>query len=111
MRFPSSLALFFTLDGARCQGTPGPVPRRVDLENVTYTASIRRGPPLCIAESSVTYTRFESSNPAFAMLFATRGPQTLTPVLDRFALGWLSAGLMTCPPNPIPVGVVTRCPS
>ena len=104
------LSVEFTTDGARCQGTPGLRRfRRVDLENVRYTASIRRGPPLCVAESSVTFDRFSSPDAAFANLFATAGAQTLVPVLDRFALGWLNSPLLVCPPDFRFLGVRSRC--
>ncbi len=102
----------FNTDGARCGGTRRPMLHRaVHLQNVVYTATFRAGPPACVASSSVTFT-FDSPDAAFANLFATAGEQTLTPILDRYALGWLNRGpLMECPPNPRFGGVRSRCGS
>jgi hypothetical protein len=109
-----TLDVEFTTSAARCQGTQGDIPHRlVTLTNVVYSGSVMAGPPACVNGSSVDVTRyrFETHDPAFAALFATRGPQTLLPILDRFALGWATSAPMTCPPGPIVRGSTSRCPS
>lgn len=118
--FPT-LTVFFTTDAARCQGTPGAMPPRVvTLRNVKYTGTIRSGsPPACISNSSVTWDTFSSDDPGFHTLFLTKGPQTLLPILDRFALTWLAAIPRAvpspvspfCPPFPVLAGTTSRCPS
>jgi hypothetical protein len=111
MVFPT-LDVEFTTDSARCQGTQGLLAHRlVTLTNVVYSASIQPGPPACISNSSVTGYTFESHDPGFTALFTTAGPQTLLPILDRYALGWASSLPRTCPPTPTFGGTTSRCPS
>jgi hypothetical protein len=108
-----TLDVEFTTSAARCPGTQGEILHRlVSLTNVVYNGQVVAGPPACVSSSRVNATyRFESHDPAFATLFATRGPQTLLPILDRLALGWATATPMVCPPAPIVRGSVARCPS
>jgi len=122
--FPN-LVLDFRTSGVRCQGTQGVIAHRlVTLTNVQYTATIESGSSLgCMRNSSVaTVYTFHSDDPGFATLFATRGPQTLLPILDRYVLGWLASipvpppspsptPTTTCPPAPTFGGTTTRCPS
>jgi len=111
MVFPT-LDVEFTTSGARCQGTQGQLAHRlVTLTNVVYTASIQPGPPACVRNSAVTGYTFESHDPGFTTLFTTAGPQTLLPILDRYALGWATSIPRTCPPTPTLGGTTSRCPS
>jgi hypothetical protein len=110
MAFPD-LKVEFSTDGARCGAVHGRLDHRpVFLHNVVYTASMRPGPPPCIVSSTVTFDRdFDSRDPAIANLFAAQGVRTLTPILDRYALGWANDALRHCPPEPVFVGVRSRC--
>lgn len=122
MKFPD-LVVDFTTSGARCGGSQAVITgRSVSLTDVNYTNTIRSNrPPSCVIGSSVTWNIFNSADPGFATLFATRGPQTLLPILDRYVLGWLASiprpsptvspsPPPTCPPVPTFGGATSRCP-
>jgi hypothetical protein len=118
--FPN-LVVDFTTSAVRCQGTQGELPQRsVVLRNVKYTASIQSGSsPACVSSSVVTWDSFDSLDPGFHTLFLTRGPQTMLPILDSYALGWAasipspvpSPPPVFCPPTPTLGGTTSRCPS
>jgi hypothetical protein len=110
MIFPS-LDVEFTTDGARCRGGRGRIAHRlVTLTHVVYNATLDAGPPPCVRTSSVTDYTFESHDPGFNTLFTTAGPQTLLPILDRYALAWATTPPMTCPPAPRISANTSRCP-
>ncbi len=113
LTFPT-LTVIFTTDAARCQGSQGLLPNRsVTMTNVKYTASISSGSsPACIGSSFVTWIQFQTNDPAYSSLFQLRGPQTMLPILDRFALGWAASvpSSASCPPVPIFGGTTARCP-
>lgn len=114
----SRLVLEFTTDGARCPGgVRGARPATVTLTNVSYNGRVRRDvTPNCVEDSSVTFGSrdFFTTDARFATLFATQGPQTVLPILDRFMLGWATLPQNTCPPFPTFAGITpggsSRCP-
>jgi hypothetical protein len=108
----TSLDVEFTTNGGGCQGSTQGVRahRLVTLTNVLYTASIQNSSPACVRNSSVTFDNFFSRDPQFTTLFTTAGPQTLLPILDRYALGWAGSLPRTCPPTPTLGGTRSRCP-
>ena len=118
LTFPN-LQVDFTTSGMRCNGPPADRPqRRVLLVDVKYTGDPRAHlSPACIQSSSVDFMPLISSgeDPDFMRLFATRGPQTLLPILDRFVLGWATSNpAVTCPVSLTfagATGTTSRCPS
>jgi len=115
-----NLTVAFTTDSNRCPGgSLGIRTPTVTLTDVRYRNNMRFGSPACVSNSSVTGYTFFTTDPAFATLFATSGPQTLLPILDRYVLGWGATiparpssppSPATCPPRPILGGTTSRCP-
>jgi hypothetical protein len=117
--FPT-LIVDFTMDGARC-GVGGVRHPRVTITNLVYTNRIDFTTLACVRTSAVNvgYTFF-TADPGFATLFASGGPQTLLPILDRYVLGWGASipaipssppAPATCPPRPTLGGTTSRCPN
>lgn len=113
--FPT-LVVAFTTDSARCGGTQGVLNRVVSLSNVQYSGDFRSGvSPACVSRSSITYDTAGSADWQFNTLFVTRGRETLTPILDRFVLGWATSNpTIRCPLGLTfggATGATSRCPS
>lgn len=109
------LLVAFTTDSARCGGRQGVLNRTVALTNVQYTGAFLLGAsPACIRSSSITYDTATSTDWQFNTLFVTRGRETLTPILDSFALNWATSNpSVTCPIALTfsgATGATSRCP-